>query len=165
MCLGQGTCPRVAPLSFLLPLLCQSPLCLSTWLFCKAPPLPGILTHEIGTFARCPGLRGLPFPSPFSSDSITGTQPSTGLLWSLSLLANKWFFFLNLFIFGCPGSSLPRAGFSLVAASWGYSSLQCVGFSLRWLLLLRSTGSRRAGFSSCGSRSLERRLSSCGARA
>ena len=27
----------------------------------------------------------------------------------------------------------------------GYSSLQCAGFSLRWLLLLRSTGSRHAG--------------------
>ena len=33
---------------------------------------------------------------------------------------------------------------------WGYSSLQCMGFSLWWLLLLRSTGSRHAGFSSCG---------------
>ena len=33
-------------------------------------------------------------------------------------------------------------GLSLVAASRGYSSLQCVGFSLRWLLLWRSTGSR-----------------------
>ena len=52
---------------------------------------------------------------------------------------------------------------SLVAASGGYSLLRCVGFSLRWLLLLRSTGSRHAGFSSCGSRALERRLSSCGA--
>ena len=40
---------------------------------------------------------------------------------------------------------------SLVAASGGYSSLRCAGFSLRWLLLLRSTGCRRAGFSSCGS--------------
>ena len=47
---------------------------------------------------------------------------------------------------------------SLVAESRGYSSLQCAGFSLRWLLLLRSTGSRRAGFSSCGSRALERGL-------
>ena len=43
-------------------------------------------------------------------------------------------------------------GLSLVAASGGYSSLQCVGFSLRWLLLLWSTDSRRAGFSSCGTR-------------
>ena len=41
-------------------------------------------------------------------------------------------------------------GLSLVAVSGGYSSLRCAGFSLRWLLLLRSTGSRRAGFSSCG---------------
>ena len=43
---------------------------------------------------------------------------------------------------------------SLVAASGGYSSLQCVGFSLWWLLLLQSTGSRRVGFSSCGTRAL-----------
>ena len=49
---------------------------------------------------------------------------------------------------------------SLVAVSGGYSSLRCVGFSLRWLLLLRSTGSRHAGFSRCGSRALEHRLSS-----
>ena len=59
------------------------------------------------------------------------------------------FFKINLFIFGCTSSSLLHAGFSLVAASWGYSSLWCVGLSL-WLLLLQSTGSRRTGFSSCG---------------
>ena len=40
---------------------------------------------------------------------------------------------------------------SLVAASGGYSSLRCAGFSLRWLLLLWSMGSRHVGFSSCGS--------------
>ena len=39
------------------------------------------------------------------------------------------------------------------------------GFSSPWLLLLRSTGSRHVGFSSCGSRALELRLSSCGTRA
>ena len=54
-------------------------------------------------------------------------------------------------------------GLSLVAASGGYSSWWCAGFSLRWLLLLHSTGSRHAGFSSCGTRALERRLSSCDA--
>ena len=58
--------------------------------------------------------------------------------------------FIYLFIFGCIGSSLLRAGFSLVAASGGYSSLRCAGFSLQWLLLLQSTGSRHTGFSSCG---------------
>ena len=40
-------------------------------------------------------------------------------------------------------------GLSLVAVSGDYSLLRCVGFSFRWLLLLQSTGSRRAGFSSC----------------
>ena len=54
---------------------------------------------------------------------------------------------------------------SLVVASGGYSLLQCAGFSLQWLLLLRSTGSRREGFSSFGAWALERRLSSCSARA
>ena len=61
--------------------------------------------------------------------------------------------------------SVAVRGLSLVAASRGYSLLHCEGFSLRWLLLLRSTGSRCAGFSSCGSRALEHSLSSCGARA
>ena len=61
-----------------------------------------------------------------------------------------YFYFVIYFIFGCFGSSLLYAGFSLVAASRGYSSLRCAGFSLRWLLLLRSTSSRHAGFSSCG---------------
>ena len=41
-------------------------------------------------------------------------------------------------------------GLSLVAVSATYSSLWCVGFSLRWLLLLQSSGSRHACFSSCG---------------
>ena len=54
-----------------------------------------------------------------------------------------------IFIFGCIGSSLLHTG-SLVAASRGYSWLRCAGFSLRWLLSLQSTGSRYAGFSSCG---------------
>ena len=65
------------------------------------------------------------------------------------------FLFLHLFylfIFGCVGSLLLCAGLSLVAMSRGYSLLWCTGFSLRWLLLLRSTGSRHAGFSSCGMR-------------
>ena len=79
--------------------------------------------------------------------------------------------FIYLFIYfwgGCVWSSLLRSGFSLVAASGGSSLLQCAGFSLRWLLLLWSTGSRCAGFSSCGSPGsvvVARRLSSCGSRA
>ena len=41
-------------------------------------------------------------------------------------------------------------GLSLVVVSRGYSLLWCEGFSLWWLLLLRSTGSKCMGFSSCG---------------
>ena len=43
-------------------------------------------------------------------------------------------------------------GLSLVAASGGHSLLWCAGFSLRWLLLLQSTGSRHASFSSFSTR-------------
>ena len=60
------------------------------------------------------------------------------------------FFFFNLFYFWLRWVFVTARGLSLVVASGGYSSLQCVSFSLRWLLLLRSTGSRRVGFSSCG---------------
>ena len=74
------------------------------------------------------------------------------------------FFFINLLIYlWLHWVFVAEHGLSLVAVSRGYSSLWCVGFSLRWLLLFWSTGSRHAGFSSCGSRALERRLSSCGA--
>ena len=78
-------------------------------------------------------------------------------------------FFINLFNFGYVGSSLLHR-LSLVAASGGYSLLQCMGFSLQWLLLLWSMGSRcmgsvvvARGLSSCDSRTLELRLSTCGA--
>ena len=39
---------------------------------------------------------------------------------------------------------------SLLAASRGYSSLWCVPFSLWWLVLSWSMGSRCMGFSNCG---------------
>ena len=83
--------------------------------------------------------------------------------WNASNPRRSWgtffFFFWLHWVF------VAARGLPLVAGSGGYSSLRCAGFSLRWLLLLQSTGSRRTGFSSCGSRALERRLSSCGARA
>ena len=63
-----------------------------------------------------------------------------------------------LFPFGCAGSSLLNRlsrgrgrGCSLVA-------VPC--FSLRWFLVLRSTGSRVRGFSSCSSWAREHRLNS-----
>ena len=63
------------------------------------------------------------------------------------------FFFLNKFIlfiyFWLHWVFVAARRLSLVVASWGYSSLQCAGFSLQWFLLLWSTGSRRTGFSIC----------------
>ena len=58
-------------------------------------------------------------------------------------------------------------GLSLVAASRGYCSFRCVGFSCCGA---RALGTRASvavvhGLSSCGSWALECRLSSCGARA
>ena len=47
---------------------------------------------------------------------------------------------------------LLRVGLSLLVANGGYSLLRYMGFSLWWLLLLQSTGSRHVGFSSCGTR-------------
>ena len=67
-----------------------------------------------------------------------------------------YFIFINLFIlfiyFWLRWVFVAVCGLSLVAASGGYSSLRCMGFSLCWLLLLWSTGSRHTGFSSCGTR-------------
>ena len=53
--------------------------------------------------------------------------------------------FLNLFIFWLCWVFVSLEGLSLVAASGGHSSSRCTGLSLSWPLLLRSTGSRRAG--------------------
>ena len=60
-----------------------------------------------------------------------------------------FFFKVYLFIWLC-WVFAAACGLSLVMASGVYSWLRCAGFSLRWLLLLRSTGSRHVGFSSCG---------------
>ena len=61
-----------------------------------------------------------------------------------------FFYYLFLFIFWLHWVFVAARGLSLVTASRGYSSLRCAGFSLQQLLLLRSTGSRCVGFSSCG---------------
>ena len=79
---------------------------------------------------------------------------------------------MYLFIFGCIGSSLLRAGFlqlqrvgaTLRCGSW---ASRCSGFSCCRAQALGTWASVVVahGLSSCGSRALERRLSSCGARA
>ena len=75
-----------------------------------------------------------------------------GLIKSFVFLKNIFIYlFIYLFIWLCWVFVAAR-GLSLVAASGSYSSLCCAGSSLQWLLLLGSTGSRCAGFSSCSMR-------------
>ena len=75
------------------------------------------------------------------------------------------FFFIYLFIYWLHWVFVAVRGLSLVVVSKGYSSFQCMSFSLQWLLLFQSMDSRHMVFSSCGSWALEHRLSSCGAQA
>ena len=94
-------------------------------------------------------------PRPIPHASVQCEMHSTEFIHSLIHLFSQQFFFLKsrafkkklfiLFIYFWPYWVFVAAhGLSLVAASGGYSSLRCAGFSLRWLLLLRSMGSRRA---------------------
>ena len=96
-----------------------------------------------------------------SGDDFTGVY----ICQNLSKLLTLMFFLYKFIYFWLYWVFVAARGLSLVATSGGYSLLFCVGFSLWWLPLLRSSGSRRADFSSCGTWALERRLSSCGARA
>ena len=77
-----------------------------------------------------------------------GSGKTSGRRWPL----NSVFLFFFLILFLLRWVFVAAHGLSLIAASGGYSSLRCAGFSSRWLLLLRSMVSRCAGFSSCGTR-------------
>ena len=56
------------------------------------------------------------------------------------------------FIFDCAGSSLLQDGFLQLRRVGATLQLRWTGFSLHWLLLLQSSGSRHTGFGSCGTR-------------
>ena len=56
-------------------------------------------------------------------------------------------------------------GFSLAVASGVYSQLSCPGFSVWWLLLLQSMGSRACGLSHSSLQALEHGVNSCHPRA
>ena len=76
-------------------------------------------------------------------------QVLVGYQFYFILFINKFLFILFIY-FWLRWVFVAVCGLSLVVASGGYSSLRCAGFSLWWLLLLWSTGSRCADFSSCG---------------
>ena len=81
---------------------------------------------------------------------VLDTEKPTSLL----VIVNDQFFFFKGFLFiylilfiyfWLCWVFISVRGLSLVAASGGHSSSRCAGLSLSWPVLLRSTGSRRAG--------------------
>ena len=90
-----------------------------------------------------------------SSPEQWHTSINTELEWvpDVSIFLSFFFFFLLCWVF------IAGLRLSLAAVRRGYSSLQCVGFSAQWLLLVWSTGTRSQdsvvaahGLSSCDPR-------------
>ena len=68
----------------------------------------------------------------------------------LHIPANSYYYFLLIFLsFWLHWVFAAMCRLSLVAASRGYTSLQCMGFSLWWPLSLQSMGSSHIGLSGC----------------
>ena len=88
-----------------------------------------------------PGLE--PVSPALAGGFLTTAPPGKTIL---KALCTHIFFKIYLFIyFWLCWVFVSVRGLSLVAVSQGHSSSRCAGLSLSWPLLLRSTGSRRAG--------------------
>ena len=106
-------------------------------------------TWCVGSAWRWPMRKPTPASAASGSPPTATTPTVSSVFASGGVLSN--FFLINLFIYlWLRWVFVAACGLSLVVVSGDYSSLRCVGFSLQWFLLLRSTGSRRTGFSSCG---------------
>ena len=109
------------------------------------------MTHQGQVFHMCARASAfserLVIPYLSLSSPLSPLCPSHYYFFLFFIFINKVFiFFINLFIyFWLHWVFVAAHGLSLVVASGSYPSLWCAGFSLRWLLLLRSTGSRCAG--------------------
>ena len=68
-------------------------------------------------------------------ESQVGLPKSRPMVFFIYLFIYLWLFWVFVSV----------RGLSLVVASGGHYSSRCVGLSLSWPLLLRSTGSRRSG--------------------
>ena len=77
-----------------------------------------------------------------SCQCILGKIPQPTFLFFLNLILINLFFYIYFWLCWV---FISVQGLSLVAASGGHSSSRCAGLSLSRPLLLRSTGSRRAG--------------------
>ena len=79
--------------------------------------------------------------------STSFTSSHCPLVWFFFFffIESLYLFIYYLFIYGCVGSSFLCEGFLQLWQVGAISSSRCTGFSLSRPLLLRSTGSRRAG--------------------
>ena len=75
-------------------------------------------------------------------------QERTSFVFFLHTLLSFYFIYLFLALL----RFVAALELSLVVASGDFSSLRCMGFSLQWLLLLQSMGSRCTSFSSRSTR-------------
>ena len=82
--------------------------------------------------------------SPAYLNYLKPHRPSTLFFFLKEFLYFYLFIYLFIYFWLCWVFVSVR-GLSLVAASGGPSASRCAGLSLSWPLLLRSTGSRRAG--------------------
>ena len=93
-----------------------------------------------------PGLEPV---SPALAGGFLTTEPPGKPNFSLFIYLFIYKFILFIYFWLC-WVFIAVCGLSLVVVSGGYSSLQYVGSSVLWLLLLQSMGSKHVGFSSCG---------------
>ena len=92
-------------------------------------------------------------PAGFSQGSFSQALIAVSNCMFVYFTLSEWFFLiLFLFYFWLCWVFLAARGLSLAAASQGYPIVRCPGLSPCWLFLLRRTGSRCMGFSSCGAR-------------
>ena len=87
----------------------------------------------------------------FINFPILGPHSTTHLLelrpqWILFLFLDRRLYFV--ICFGLHWIFVATYGLSVISGSVGYSLLGCSGFSLQWLLVLESTGSRACRLSS-----------------
>ena len=132
-----------------IPTVFLSPFCF----FSIAPSNTYVITYLLFYYCPChPTLRELSVffaISQYPKQCLEDNRYSVNI-WLIHKLMSEIkicfvLFFKFIYLFWLCWVFVAARGLSLVAASRGYSSLRCTGFSLQWLLLLWSTGSRHVG--------------------
>ena len=99
---------------------------------------------------------------PYSRAKIAGMKTISSFF--IFLKNDRIYNFIFIYLFSAVLGLRCCVGF-FSAVSGGHALVVVLGFPIGVASLLWSTGSRVCGLSSCGSRALEHRFSSCGAQA